>query len=80
MKNTTDIKLDEAINNAEQFIKQLEKMDDKKLSKHLDIIRLQQQMAFEQNNHSAIELLYEYEKQIIKARVNKFDQLHLKNK
>ncbi len=38
MKSNTTIKLKEAIANAQRFIEQ---MDDKKLSKHLDLFREQ---------------------------------------
>lgn len=71
MKNSTKVKLEEAVSNAEKFIQQMEKMDDRKLSKHLDLFRIQMQKAFENKNKEAYSLLYEYEKQVIIARVNK---------
>ena len=71
MKSNTTKALEEAIANAEKFIEQMQKMDDKKLSKHLDLIREQMQMAFKQKNETAYKLLYEYEMQVIQARLKK---------
>jgi hypothetical protein len=68
---TTHLKLEEAIREAELFIAQMEKMDDKKLAKHLDLFRAQMESAYRQKNFAAYELLCEYEKQVIAARVNK---------
>jgi len=71
MKNNTIKKLEEAISNAEEFIRQMESMDDKKLSKHLDLFQVQIQKAFQQKNFSAFNLLSEYERQTIIARIKK---------
>ena len=71
MKNNTVIKLHEAIANAQNFIKQMEQMDDKKLSKHLDLFHQQMQKAYQQKNDAAYKLLHEYEQQTFIARVNK---------
>ena len=71
MKSNTKIQIEEAIKNADSFIEQMKKMDDKKLSKHIDLFRQQMEMAYKQGNGAAYELLYEYEKQTIIARVNK---------
>lgn len=71
MKNTTSKKLEEAIANAERFIEEMQQMDDKKLSKHIDLFRQQMQMAYEQKNDEAYRLLYEYEEQAVMARVRK---------
>lgn len=73
MKSNTRIKLDDAIKNAEKYVEEMKKMDDKKLSKHLELFRIQMQKAYETNNHEAFSLLYEYEKQVIIARANKKD-------
>ena len=64
-------KLKEAIQNAELYIEQMKAMDDKKLSMHIDLFRQQQQMALAQGKSDVYELLYEYEKQTIIARVEK---------
>ncbi len=71
MKSNTTIKLEEAIVNARKYIEQMELMDDKKLSKHLDLFHQQMQMVYEQNNEAAYTLLAEYEKQTLAARINK---------
>ena len=71
MKSNTKIKLDDAILNAERYIEQLKAMDDKKLSKHLDLFRQQMQKAYEQGNHAAFDLLQEYERQVIISRLQK---------
>ncbi len=71
MKNNTSVKLEDAVANARQYIAQMQQMDDKKLSKHLDLFREQMQTAYDQKNHKAFQLLSEYEKQVIEARVQK---------
>ena len=71
MKTNTKIKLEDALENAENYIEQMKSMDDKKLSKHLDLFRQQMEKAYEQKNETAFELLSEYEKQVIIARANK---------
>ena len=71
MSKATQHKLKDALLNAEKYIEQLKQMDDKKLSKHLDLFRQQMEMAYQQNNKEAYELLYEYEKQVIEARLSK---------
>ena len=45
MKPNTNIKLDDTLQNADRYIEELKAMDDKKLSKHLDLFRQQMQMA-----------------------------------
>ena len=71
MKKNKNIQLDDTIKNADKYIAQMIKMDDKKLSKHLDLFRQQMQMAYDQGNHAAYELLQEYERQVIISRVRK---------
>ena len=71
MKTNTKIKHQDALENAENYIEQMKSMDDKKLSKHLDLFRQQMEKAYEQKNETAFELLSEYEKQVINARANK---------
>ncbi len=71
MKSNTKIKLEDAINNAENYIEQMLLMDDKKLSKHLILFRIQMEMAYKQKNFEAYELLYEYEKQVFTAIIRK---------
>jgi len=71
MKNNTKIKREYALKNNESYIEQMKAMDDKKLSKHIDLFREQMEKAYNQGNVDAYELLYEYEKQTIIARANK---------
>lgn len=68
-----NVKLKEAKDNAEAFVAQMKEMDDKKLSKHLDLFHQQMTMAWQQQNTTAYELLYEYEKQTIIARAGKVE-------
>jgi hypothetical protein len=46
-------------------------MDDKTLSRNIDLFREQIELAYRQGNKEAYELLYEYEQQIIIARLSK---------
>jgi len=71
MKNNTKIKREDVLKNNESYIEQMKSMDDKKLSKHIDLFREQMEKAYNQGNVDAYELLYEYEKQTIIARANK---------
>ncbi|MCE5332272.1 MAG: hypothetical protein LLF95_09040 [Bacteroidales bacterium] len=71
MKNTTQQKLDDALLNAGKYIEQMKSMDDKQLAKHLDLFREQMERAYKQGNKEAYELLCEYEKQTIAARLMK---------
>lgn len=64
-------KLKEATDNAEAFVAQLKEMDDKKLSKHIDLFHQQMTMAWQQRNFTAYELLSEYERQTTIARAEK---------
>ena len=71
MKTNTKIKLEDTIKNADSYIEQMKAMDDKKLSKHLDLFRAQMEKAYKDKNETAFELLNEYESQVIIARANK---------
>jgi len=71
MRPNTKIKLDDAHQNAERYIEELKAMDDNQLVKHLDLFHQQMQMAYEQGNHAAFELLQEYERQVIISRLLK---------
>lgn len=61
----------EATARAETFITQMQQWDEKKLQKHLRLFQQQMQMAYEQKNHAAYQLLYEFEQQVITARLSK---------
>jgi exonuclease VII small subunit len=69
MKTNTKIKFEEALKNAESYIEEMKTWDDKKLCKHLDLFQKQMQMAYEQRNHEAFELLQEYERQVLVGRM-----------
>lgn len=71
MKRNTQIKYEDATANAEAYIEQMKAMDDKKLAKHLDLYRQQMEKAYKTNNLAAYELLCEYERQVIEARLAK---------
>jgi len=71
MRPNKNIKLGDAIKNAERYIEQMKVMDDKQLCKHLDLFRQQMQMAYKQGNHAAFELLQEYERQVTISRIKK---------
>ena len=71
MKNTNSKKLNEALENAEAFMEEMKLMDDKKLSKHLDLFQEQMEIAYKAKNHEAYNLLCEYERQTILASVRK---------
>lgn len=69
MKPNTKIKHEEALKNAESFIEEMKTWDDKKLRKHLDLFQKQMQLAYDQGNHEAFELLQEYERQVLASRI-----------
>lgn len=71
MKTTTKTKLHDAIKNAESYMEQMKSMDDKKLSKHIDLFQQQIDIARKNGNETAVQLLQEYEWQTIMARVEK---------
>ena len=71
MKSNTKIKLEDALENKESYIEQMKAMDDRKLSKHLDLFRAQMEKAYKDKNETAFELLNEYENQVIITRANK---------
>ena len=71
MNKTTLHKINDAMLNAQSYIEQMQQMDDNKLSKHLDLFMQQMERAYQQNNKEAYELLYQYEKQVITARLSK---------
>jgi predicted solute-binding protein len=71
MKSTQLIKLEEAINRADEFVRIMSRWNDKKLEKHLDLYREQKTLALKANKMEAFELLCEYEDQVILARLAK---------
>ena len=71
MNTTTKHNLQDAKDNAEKYIEQMKTMSDKKLSKHIELFRLQMEKAYKDKNFEAYELIFEYEKQTIEAGVSK---------
>ena len=65
--NTQKLKLEEAISNQEEYIKNMMKMDEKKLLKNIDLYQQQMEMAYQQGNYETVALLQEYEMQTIIA-------------
>lgn len=59
--------------NREKYIAEMVEMPDKKLSRNLDLVRIQMEQAYKSRNDLALETLYEAESQIVEARRTKFD-------
>ena len=59
--------------NRKKYIAEMVKMSDKKLSKNLDLVRIQMEIAFKTRNETTLANLYEMEDQIVTARRIKFD-------
>ena len=55
--SVANIKLKDAIQNAELYIEQMKAMDDKTLSRHIDLFRQQQEIALAQGKPEVYELL-----------------------
>ena len=66
-----NIRLQECIQNREQYILQLCGMRDVTLARKIDLIHEQLQMAHEEKNSDALELLQEWLRQVIAARIKK---------
>jgi hypothetical protein len=77
MNKKRNIRLEEVRLNAEKYILYLKQLDDKKLSRRIDLYREQIDLACKQKNWMAYELLVEYEWQTIVARVAKNNPLPL---
>ena len=67
-------RLQECIQNREHYIAQLCTMRDTTLARKIDLIQQQIEMAHEQKNDEALELLLEWERQVIAARLKKQDE------
>ena len=66
-----NIRLQECIQNREQYILQLCSMSDVTLARKIDLIHEQLRMAYEEKNTDALELLQEWLRQVIAARIKK---------
>lgn len=71
MKTLAEKKLEDAIANAEKYIEQMRKMDDRNLSKRIDLFQEQMLMAYKKGDHTTYSLLAEYERQTLAARMRK---------
>ncbi len=68
---TNNIRIQEAIDNAEANISYLAGLPDRALAEKLDTVHLQMKLADEKRNTAAIELLEVWRSQIIEARIYK---------
>lgn len=66
-----DVRLKEAIDNAEANVLYLAGLPDKELSNRLDIIHIQMEIAEQKNNTDSLELLEVWRSQLIEARIYK---------
>ena len=71
--NTQDVRLADALHNEPQYIAQLMQMPDSILTKKLNTIRQQMEMAYQKQLTTALETLSIWERQIIEARYLKND-------
>ncbi len=63
----------DTVENSDKYIKALSQLSFDRLGKNLDVIREQMMYAFKNKKYASYELLYEWEKQNIAARLLKFD-------
>ncbi len=70
-RTNTEKELEATIINADKYIAKKVKLNDRTLSKHIDLIREQMQIAYKQRNKAAFALLCEKERQTITARLIK---------
>src|SRR2546429_77678 len=66
-----DVRIQLALDNWDAYVAQLTTMTDKKLSKKLDLINMQAQIAYEKGITSSIELLDIWWRQVVEARILK---------
>ena len=66
-----EIQIREALESAEENVAYLATLSDNALAEKLDTVHLQMQLAEEQKNSAAIELLEIWRRQIIEARIYK---------
>jgi hypothetical protein len=66
-----ELRLKLAVDNAEENILYLAGLPDKELSKRLDIIHIQSELAMQTNNFDSLELLKVWRSQVIEARIYK---------
>jgi hypothetical protein len=66
-----DVRIRLAQENWDEYVSRLTTMSDKKLSKKLDVIHMQAEIAFKSKNTTSLELLEIWRRQIIEARILK---------
>lgn len=66
-----DIRIQLALDNWDEYVAQLTTLSDKELSKKLDIINMQAQIAHEKKITSSVELLEIWWRQVVEARILK---------
>jgi hypothetical protein len=66
-----DIRIQQALDNWEDYVAQLTTMPDRELSKKLDVINMQAEIALKNNITSSIELLEIWWRQVVEARILK---------
>ena len=70
---STEIRIRQALERAEEYVEYLATMPDKELSKKLDIIHMQSVIAEKEKNTSSIKLLEIWRSQVIAARIYKIE-------
>ncbi len=70
---STEIRIRQALERAEEYVEYLATMPDKELSKKLDIIHMQSVIAEKEKNASSIKLLEIWRSQVIAARIYKIE-------
>ena len=71
MRTNSKISNENILHNTESYEEQLNAMDEEKLSKHLDLIHQQMEMAYEQEDLTTFKSLQEYEQQVMMSSVLK---------
>ena len=70
---STEIRIRQALERAEEYVAYLATMPDKELAKKLDIVHQQSVIAEKEKNTPSLELLEIWRSQIIKARIHKIE-------
>ena len=70
---STEIRIRQALERAEEYVAYLATMPDKELSKKLDIIHQQSVIAEKEKNTSSLKLLEVWRSQVIAARIHKIE-------
>lgn len=68
------LRIKDALDNADEYIAYLARFADHKLERKLNIVQQQIGIAMRNRQDEALHLLYIWERQIIEARIMKYDQ------